>query len=252
MNSAEIVLFLAGALWGTVVFAAANHYAHAGDAGGGAGFRGFKCPSCGAWLAVTFFLPFFGFFLQRRKCRHCGGRLPVLLPVMQAAGAATMPLAHHALGGTAYALFLFLVLSVAAAITAVDLLTFRIPDRLVILFFLFSLYPVLSSGSWKDGLLGAALLSVFFLVIMFFFPGSFGGGDLKYAAAMGFFLGFEFSLVALEFSLVSGTVAGVIYVMVKGKTLRSRIPFAPFLSAGLLFALVFGREIILFYLNRFF
>ena len=93
---------------------------------------------------------------------------------------------------------------------------------------------------------------IFFLLILFLFPGSFGGGDVKFASVIGFFLGFEYSIVALEISLISGAVIGVIYGMKTGMKLKMKIPFGPFLSLGLIVSFFFGREILLLYYKFFY
>jgi len=82
---------------------------------------------------------------------------------------------------------------------------------------------------------------------MFIFPGAFGGGDLKLYAAAGFLLGLEMSIVLLEVSLISGAVFGIVWAAFKGWSFRIRIPFAPFIAAGIIITLLFGNTIILFY-----
>jgi leader peptidase (prepilin peptidase)/N-methyltransferase len=55
------------------------------------------------------------------------------------------------------------------------------------------------------------------------------------------------SVVLLEVSLVLGTVCGIIWVLVKGGGFRQKMPFAPFISAGIIITLLFGDTIILYY-----
>jgi leader peptidase (prepilin peptidase)/N-methyltransferase len=77
---------------------------------------------------------------------------------------------------------------------------------------------------------------------MLLFPGGFGGGDLKYAAAIGFFIGWELSIVAVETALVTGALAGTVYALLTRKGLRIRFPFAPFLALGFAVAVLYGRD----------
>jgi len=64
---------------------------------------------------------------------------------------------------------------------------------------------------------------------------------------MGFLLGFEFSIVALETALITGSVIGIFYALKTKSGLRIKFPFAPFLAAGLVVAFFFGRDILLLY-----
>jgi leader peptidase (prepilin peptidase)/N-methyltransferase len=89
----------------------------------------------------------------------------------------------------------------------------------------------------------------FFALILLAFPGGFGGGDLKFASAIGLFCGWELSIVAVEAALISGAVAGAAYAAITRKGLRIRFPFAPFLALGFGVAVLYGRDIILLYKN---
>jgi leader peptidase (prepilin peptidase)/N-methyltransferase len=144
-------------------------------------------------------------------------------------------------------LFIYLIAAVSIAIAIVDIRTMVIPLSLNIVFFILSLYPVILHNNLPDNFYGFLFLTIFFLVIMFIFPGAFGGGDLKLYAAAGFLLGLEMSIVLLEVSLISGALFGVMWGSFKGWSFRIKIPFAPFIAAGIIITLLFGDTIILFY-----
>ena len=89
------------------------------------------------------------------------------------------------------------------------------------------------------------------MVVLFIFPGSFGGGDVKLAAVLGLLSGLEYAIVLLEAALIIGSFTGVIYVLVKRSGLKVTIPFAPFLYLGFLIAQFMGSEILLLYYKTF-
>jgi len=120
-----------------------------------------------------------------------------------------------------------------------------LPDSLVVAFFLSGVYPALTDHMALQGFYGFLVMFLFFGVILLLFPGSFGGGDIKYASVMGFLLGPAMSVVALEAALVTGAAAGIIYARLAKKSLKTRIPFGPFLSAGYIVALVWGADLVL-------
>jgi leader peptidase (prepilin peptidase)/N-methyltransferase len=122
-----------------------------------------------------------------------------------------------------------------------------IPPSLVVLFILLSVYPVLLHQDIMDNIYGFAVLTVFFMLMLLIFPGAFGGGDIKLYAAAGFLLGLELSIVLLEVSLITGAVFGVVFALVKGRNFRIKIPFAPFIAAGIIITLLFGDTILLVY-----
>jgi len=146
-----------------------------------------------------------------------------------------------------YALNIFLLISTALIISIIDLKTLLISNFFLIIFLLLSIYPIILNNSLKDNFYGSLLMFLFFLIILFIFPGSFGGGDLKLATLIGLVLGLKLSLVALETSLISGALLGTIYAFWKKKSLRIKIAFAPFLTLGLIVAWLYGQDLILIY-----
>jgi leader peptidase (prepilin peptidase)/N-methyltransferase len=76
-----------------------------------------------------------------------------------------------------------------------------------------------------------------------------GFGDFKLSILMGLILGWPKILVALFFAFFIGAIVGLILIFLKRKTMKSQIPFAPFLVSGTFFAIFFGEKIINWYLN---
>jgi len=78
-----------------------------------------------------------------------------------------------------------------------------------------------------------------------------GLGDFKLAILMGLFLGWPNIIVALFSAIVLGAIIGIGLIISGKKTLKSEVPFGPFLAAGTFLALFWGDKIINFYLNLF-
>jgi leader peptidase (prepilin peptidase)/N-methyltransferase len=90
----------------------------------------------------------------------------------------------------------------------------------------------------------------FFLVIFLISRGKWlGFGDVKLVFLMGLFLGFPKILVALFFAYLIGAIIGIGLVLAKKKTLKSEVPFGPFLVTGTFIALFFGSQLINWYLG---
>lgn len=241
--------FIAGTLWGSFFYTLALRYAGGAmrDNPMRALFSRSKCPACGTTIRIVHLAPVIGYFVARRKCASCGAPLSIFYPLSELAYGVLAALVTWKFGITVYSVHIFLLAGIALTISIVDLKSFTIPNSLVIAFVLFSAYPVIMSASYADNLLGLGALSAVFIVILLIFPGSFGGGDVKFAAAIGLLSGLELSIVVLEISLITGAVIGVIYGLKTKGTLRTKMPFAPFLAIGLIVSLFYGREILLLY-----
>jgi len=66
---------------------------------------------------------------------------------------------------------------------------------------------------------------------------------------MGLFLSWPNILVALFSAFFIGAIIGIGLIALGKKTLKSQVPFAPFLVIGTFIALFFGKEIINWYMS---
>ncbi|OHD64668.1 MAG: hypothetical protein A2176_10190 [Spirochaetes bacterium RBG_13_51_14] len=250
----EIILtitlsFIFGTFWGSFFYTLALRYADSRikDSPLKALFSRSQCPMCMKKISPLLLIPIVGFIIQKGRCRNCGSRISVLYPASEILYGIMASLFAWKFGITIYGFNIYLLAGIALSISIIDVKTFIIPDSLVIAFTLLSIYPILLNNNIKDNLWGFLTLFAIFIVILLVFPGSFGGGDLKLASAIGLLSGFETSIVILEISLISGAIIGIIYALKTRKSLRTRIPFAPFLTIGLIVSLLYGREILLVY-----
>jgi len=248
-----IGVFLFGTIWGSFFFTLALR--HADEAFSKNRLRILvlpsRCPRCGTRIRMHELIPLLGYFIARGRCRACGSAISPLYPASELCAGLLACAVYLKYGLTLYSLAGFLVLGLAAAVSFVDAKKLEVPDAFCAAIAAISLYPALSGGAPLLHVIGAVGMFLFFALIVFIFPGGFGGGDVKFAAALGFFSGIWQSIVILECALVAGSVAGAAYALVTRKGLRARIPFAPFLALGLSVSFFFGEEIALIYRGLF-
>lgn len=106
---------------------------------------------------------------------------------------------------------------------------------------------------WGDGagllfsILGSVLPLLFFFLILWCFPKSIGGGDIKWMMACGFFLGGKQVIVALVFGVLLAFPLAFYFVLRREN--KKELPWIPFLSIGVLLSQILGEEILRWYLN---
>ncbi|MDI9423891.1 MAG: prepilin peptidase [Spirochaetota bacterium] len=240
---------LLGAAWGSFSYTLALRIASGRFASNplGALVSRSRCPSCAGAVPMLALIPIMGYALARGRCAHCGGRVSPFYPLSEILHAALCVFVVRHFGFGAYSLVAFMALSFGFAVAVIDIKTLTVPGSLVLSTAVLALYPTVTFGRPVEHLIGAAGMFAFFAVIMLLFPGGFGGGDLKYATAIGLFCGWELSIVAVETALITGALAGTAYALLTRKGLRIRFPFAPFLALGFAVAVLYGRELILLY-----
>ncbi|MGY2895480.1 prepilin peptidase [Deinococcus sp. UYEF24] len=75
-----------------------------------------------------------------------------------------------------------------------------------------------------------------------------GFGDVKLAALIGAFLGWEKLIVAVVFAVVAGAVLGVLQLLIFKE---NRLKFGPYLAIGAVLALLFGSQLVQMYRGLF-
>ncbi len=107
---------------------------------------------------------------------------------------------------------------------------------------------LLDSQDIVNSILATLAITLFFGVLILITRGrGMGGGDLKLGIFMGFSLGFPNAFLALVLAFLSGSLVGILLLILKIKKFGQTIPFGPFLSLGSLTALIWGEQIINWY-----
>ena len=100
--------------------------------------------------------------------------------------------------------------------------------------------------------MGFILFLLIYLVILFIYKQEgIGFGDVKLAGLIGLVTGSRLVLVALLIGIILGGLTGVILLLLKVKNRKEPIPFGPFLSLATIVTLLWGSDILNWYLGLF-
>jgi prepilin signal peptidase PulO-like enzyme (type II secretory pathway) len=211
------------------------------------------CPHCKHILSWKDLIPIFSFLILKGKCRYCGKKISFQYPLVELFTGILFTLVVLIYGGpTSIDLIFYWVLTCFLVIIFVyDLKHYLIPDKVIYPAIAIAfLNQILTSNiqHLTSNLILGILPSLFFLAIILISRETWMGfGDFKLSILMGLILSWPKILVALFFAFFSGAIFGLILIFLKRKTMKSQIPFAPFLVSGTFFALFFGEKIINWY-----
>ncbi|HDZ84396.1 MAG TPA: prepilin peptidase, partial [Nitrospirae bacterium] len=76
-----------------------------------------------------------------------------------------------------------------------------------------------------------------------------GGGDIKMMAMVGGLLGWKGVILTTFMGSLLGSMIGVSLILTKGREWGSKIPFGPYLALGALVSLLWGENILTWYLS---
>lgn len=231
-----------------------------------------NCRNCSKRWPVILMLPVIGFAIARQKCPHCGKSLPIHILLVEIG---TGLLFAYLFGryGINWQLSVLIIYSLLLIILLVtDIEQMLIPNAVtypaMILVFIISLAIMLlkvkpswffampASGyfmiiynylvnSLAGGLTGFILL---FLIVLIS-RGGMGLGDVKLAALIGMMTGFPIIIVALFIGVFGGGVVAGILLLTKVRGRKDPMPFGPFLCLGGIASLLWGKEIVAWYLS---
>ncbi len=223
------------------------------------------CPYCKKPLSWFELIPLMSFIFQKGKCRSCGKKISWQYPLVElAAGILFALCGWYFSSNILLSIFYFLVSSFLIIIFVYDLKHYIIPDKVIypaiIVAFLywlqFSIFNFQFSINFQlpifNYLLAGLTGGLFFLAIVLISKGKWMGmGDVKLAFFMGLILGWPKILVALFLAFLIGAIVSVVLIILKKKTLKSEIPFGPFLAGATIIAVFLGDILANWYLNLF-
>lgn len=222
------------------------------------------CPHCKHPLSFFDLIPIISFFLLKGKCRYCKKKISFFYPLIEfTTGILFLIFWWHFknLEGPfrIFTLICFwLISSFLLSIFVFDLKHYLIPDELIfsiifiLSFWLFTSYffGFLSFFELKNRIFSAIFSTLPFLILVVISKEKWlGWGDVKLSFFLGLFLGWPKILVSLFLSYFLGSIVGIILVLLKKKSLKSEIPFAPFLILGAALSFFLGEKMISLYLN---
>jgi leader peptidase (prepilin peptidase)/N-methyltransferase len=88
-----------------------------------------------------------------------------------------------------------------------------------------------------------------FLLIALVSRGGMGWGDVKLAALIGLATGFPLVFVAIIMAAILGGVVAVVLLITRRRGRREMIPFGPFLAVAAMVTLLWGNNILGWYLG---
>lgn len=235
------------------------------------------CFSCNTSLRSIDLFPIFSFLFLRGKCRYCHSKINYSTFLIEILMGALSLLAFFKSGlflslTTDYSplttINYLLLLSIFATILLIsiyDLRHFIIPDSFLIAFFFlafihnsyFIIQNSLSYLSIFPSFLAGLLVTLPFLLIFLISKGRWlGFGDVKYIAVIGFWLGVANGISAVILAFWIGAAFALFALLLNflkshfrlpiinnNLTIKSEIPFGPFLSIGIIISFYFNADL---------
>lgn len=207
------------------------------------------CMNCGYRLAWYDLVPVFSYLFLQGRCRKCRERISLQYPFVEALNGLLWVMVFYCNGMELVSILYCLLASALLVLSVIDFRTYEIPVGINWFIGILGLIRlVLDYGNWYDYVIGFFCVSGFLLLLYILTGGrGIGGGDVKLMAAAGLLLGWQKVIAALIVGCVLGSVIHLIRMKVSHA--EHVLAMGPYLSAGILFAVLFGERFIEWYLR---
>jgi len=222
-----------------------------------------RCPSCGHRITAMQNIPVLSYVLLGGKCAGCGSRIPARYPVIELLTGILTGVVAWRFGFGWEAAAAIAMTWALVAISVIDIDHQYIYDNMVLPLVWAGLvlslwHPMTGAGTLfiepKAAIAGAlagylSLWSVYHLFRLITGKEGMGYGDFKLLAALGAWLGWTMLPLIILMSAVVGAVTGVLMIAFKQHERSVPIPFGPYLAAAGWIAMLWGEQIVNWYLD---
>ncbi len=245
-----VILFVFGAIVGSFLNVLGLRL-HSGLSLGGRS----SCPNCRHQLSWYELIPILSFLLLRGRCSTCRSKISPQYFLAELLTGFLFVSLYWVYGLTPYFLLLTSVFFLYFSIVIYDIRHQIIPDSLVYLSILLSLTTYYLLPTTFLDILAGPILFAFFASIWLLSRGrAIGFGDAKLALSIGLLLGAAIGFSAVMLSFWIGAVYGLglmgtthLYPLLSGGkkiTMKSELPFAPFLVLGAWISIIFNLDLL--------
>lgn len=217
-----------------------------------------RCLSCHNQLSWYELIPLISFLGLKGRCKSCRTRISIQYPLVELLTGAIFACLFLKFQDVFYSsTFIFAgtmafyagMLSLLIVIAVYDIRHKIIPDALALVFGILAFIGLFFFSGYGFNLhipsilefLSGPLIALPFALIWLVSKGAWMGlGDAKLALGLGWLLGLSRALSGLVLSFWSGAIIGLILIAFSKKhSMKSEIPFAPFLVLGAIIAFLF-------------
>lgn len=225
------------------------------------------CMSCGRQLTAIDLVPVFSYIFLRGACRTCGSRISIQYPLVELVGGSIVLLAYVQAADFVQGLLVGAVGLVLLYLSVYDIRHTIIPSAsigalgaLAVVFGAVQVFSGYPAYEYVLQVICGAVVAVLPFAALWFFSGgrAMGFGDVQLAFVLGLFFFVPESVAFVWIAFVLGGVIGAVIVLVHKTlmhthvlrhvqtvvTMKSEIPFGPFLAVAFFLVALFGIDIV--------
>jgi len=211
-----------------------------------------RCMSCSTRLKPWDLIPVVSYLLSRGHCRYCNASFSARYALVELLTGLLFVWCLQVFGYSLLLVKALIFTSFFIVITFIDYDHQLILDKVLVWLAGAGVVINLWTGSVGivDMLIAGAIGGGLLLIIILVSGGGMGAGDMKFTAALGLCFGWQYILVILLLSFLFGGIGGIVLMACNIKSRKDLIPFGPYIALAALATLLYGDDIITWYLGN--
>ena len=207
------------------------------------------CMSCGYQLRWYDLVPLFSWLMLGGKCRKCKASISPQYPIIEAINGVLYLLIFLVNGMSLESILYCLMASALLALSVIDFRTYEIPFGFNVFITVLGVIRVATDlENWSEYIIGFFAVSAVLELLLVVSKGrAIGGGDVKLMAACGILIGWRLILIAFFVGCILGSVIHIIRM--KLSNAEHVLAMGPYLSAGVLIAVLWGNTFLNWYMG---
>ncbi len=211
-----------------------------------------SCPACHHRLGVLDLVPIVSYLFLKGKCRYCKSEISnryITVELLTGLLLSFLFIKYN----VSIVFFKYIVLVCILIVVAfIDMDFMIVPNEIIIFGLMAGVIFCLIDFSIPNLISTVSALFIgsgVFLLIAVVSNGAMGGGDIKLMGVIGLFLGIKGILLTIFLSFFIGAIVSVFLLYFKIKSRKDYIPFAPFIACATYITILFGDQILNWYLK---
>jgi leader peptidase (prepilin peptidase)/N-methyltransferase len=200
-------------------------------------------------LQVGDFIPVISFLLLRGRCRFCGELIARRYIGIELLTGFILFWCFSIFGLSLLTIKALILSTFLIVITLIDFDYQLILDKVLVWLASIGVIVNLAITSVLPGDMAIAALigGGLFLLIAIVTKGGMGGGDIKFVAALGLWLGFKLMLLTILLAFLIGGLGSGVLLLTRIKKRKDFIPFGPFIAFSAFLSMLYGEQLISWY-----
>ena len=210
------------------------------------------CMNCGHVLTWYDLFPIFSFLALKGKCRYCGVKLSIQYPVIEVVNGVLYCLIVGVKGVNVNSIIYCLFASALLTLSVIDFRTMEIPVEINYFIVVLGLIHMGLNYQkfWNYGLGFFSVSAGLFVLYQVTGGKGIGGGDIKLMAVSGLLLGIKANVLAFILACILGSMIHILRMKITKAD--HVLALGPYLAAGILISLLWGENMMEWYMGLFF